>query len=235
VLLLNRPGCSLANAGFDANMVEGRSRGARAELLIQQEEQTVRTWIGPSAPLAACGANLYLDSYGLNLGLTAADGSGQPLEVAVPGTGTLALDFPEGTTSGSFLIPSLETRITVAPSPLSLAGLVDEPVDLQVQQTGQDTPLFQGSVDPKDDLQLPGASLRLHPGVYLKVVAVHDPGFPAFLAAGLVLALGSAFSLLFPPRRLWARLTEEGALQVCLAPEEERWSAPMGWAGGGER
>jgi len=58
------------------------------------------------------------------------------------------------------------------------------------------------------------------PTMLLEVEEVYDPGAGPFVAGGLLFALGSALSLLFPARQLWARLGEDGRLQVRFGMEE---------------
>lgn len=53
------------------------------------------------------------------------------------------------------------------------------------------------------------------PGMVLELEAVYDPGAAPFVAGGLLLTAGAGLSLLFPRRRVWARL-DEGRLQVRL-------------------
>jgi len=58
------------------------------------------------------------------------------------------------------------------------------------------------------------------PGMILEIETVYDPGAGPFVAGGILLTAGCSLSLLFPSRRLWARLEDEGDLRVCLGVEE---------------
>jgi hypothetical protein len=202
------------NTGFAANMQASGPQAARGELLIQEQDLLVQGWTAPGEPLSACGAGFYLHSYGLALRVEALDDGGRPLTTTVSQGGSALLHFPEGVTEAAFDVPALQLHGTVAPAAEVLAGSSDRPISLYLEMHEQ--PLYAGTVSPGETVDVPGGRLALYAEHFLVVEAVHDPGWMPFLLAGLSLAAGSGLSLLLPQRRLWARWSESGTLQVRL-------------------
>ncbi|MBN1484342.1 MAG: cytochrome c biogenesis protein ResB [Chloroflexia bacterium] len=208
--------CRVANAGFDLSRENGALQQVQGTLMLDMDPRGLAR-IAPGHSCRYCGANLYLDSYGLALRVRAADAAGQPLSLDLEGQ---VLRFEEGVAEAAFALPELGWRVSVAPSAWALAGFSNEPLFLRVDGAGQGRPLFEGQLSPRETLLLPGVQLTFDPYVFMEVEVVRDPGWPWFVAAGLCLALGSAAVLLFPRCRLWARLSPEGRLRLRFAARE---------------
>lgn len=218
ISLQHRPSCSVANVGSLAD----KGGIVRGELLVDAGGTQIRRWTAPSSAVRACGVRFHLNSYGLTLQPEVSDRNGQPVLTSPAEQDGTLLRFPEGRAEATFDVPDLGWHVSVAPSAGALAGLTEEPLSVRVDRATGGAALLEAEIDPSDSLELPGGGrLSFTAGTFLVVDAVHDPGFPFFLAAGLSLTLGSGCTLLLPQRRLWARLTEEGTLQVRFGTREE--------------
>lgn len=236
VALARLPGCRIAHAGW--RVEEGAGGRARVEghLRAAWAGGSREGWLGPAAPLPACGARLYLASHGLVLWVTAyPEGGGRPAAIVPTDGGAegsagerpAAIRFPEGATARSFEVAFSPTwYVTVVPTPATLAGVRTEPPIVRVEQGGR--LVFEGAV-AGGVLELSGGRLAWEAGRYLEVDAVHDPGAGPFLAGGFLLALGNGMSLLAPARRLWARREEDGTLRVRLGMEAQAAGETAAW------
>jgi cytochrome c biogenesis protein ResB len=74
--------------------------------------------------------------------------------------------------------------------------------------------LLHGALASRERLLVPASA----PDAVVEVEAVYDPGAGPFVAGGFLLTAGGSLSLLFPRRRVWARL-DAGRLQVRLSLE----------------
>lgn len=243
--LFHHPACNVAALALQAQEAGGFLRSISGELLVREGEAVVQGWAGTEGPLSACGVNFYLRSYGLALQVEASDRGGRPLEVlpsegerfislpspgkALPrrpeassqSVGPAILRFPAGATERSFDIPSLALHVTVAPSATALAGFREGLLRVHIEQAGLNRPLFDGRIAANTALELPAGRLSFRPTSFLEVEAVYDPGFPLLLSAGCLLVVGSSLALLFPQRRFWARLDEDGTLWMRTDREDD--------------
>ena len=104
--------------------------------------------------------------------------------------------------------------------------------EAQLQITGSNWPLTQGTVRINEPLARDGLSVYLtgYEGsgdeVSLSLLAVHDPGYGPVVAAGLLLLLGLTVSFYFPHRWIVARVEPDGGLR--LAGQAGRWGGNFG-------
>jgi cytochrome c biogenesis protein ResB len=221
-LLRHLPTCGVSKIGGEVITDGDTVQDVRGQLVVYQGERAARRPLTLSTGLSACGARFFLDSYGLVLHPEAFDSAGQPLSVYLAEDGDTLLRFPEGQPEASFALPDLGLNVRVTPSPLALTGLADE-LRVRLDPIDGGPPLLESEVLASESIELPGGGrLSFLAGAFFVVEAVHDPGFPWFLAAGLALTVGSALRLLFPQRRLWARLIEDGTLQVRFGTRESQ-------------
>ncbi|MGC8958471.1 MAG: cytochrome c biogenesis protein ResB [Chloroflexia bacterium] len=243
--LPGRPACTIAALDLQAEESGGFLRRVSGQVLIREREAAGRGRTGTEGPLSACGVHLYLRSYGPALEVEAADRTGRPLDIVslgagraaspppmgkilprhpatspLPAAGPTVLRFPAGATEQSFDVPALALHVTIAPSATALPGFREGPLKVRIEQAGLNRPLFDGRIAPNTALELPAGRISFRPTFFLEVEAVHDPAFPLLLSAGGLFVVGSGLALLFPPRRLWARLDEDGTLWVRLGREE---------------
>lgn len=211
--MLHRSGWQVAKGDFEGVFRRGVFRGGRAEVFLLDGDRVLGyDWVAPTAPASIRGINFYLDSYGLVLQAEAFDQQDSQLAVVYPEEELVRFD--EGTSEGAFEVPDLGWQVTVVPSSWARIGVREGPIQVRVDRPDRGETLFEGEIEGWTHLQLPGGRLWLYPDAFVVVEAVRDPGWGWFLAGGLALVVGSGATLLFPRRRLWARLTPSGLLQV---------------------
>ena len=203
----NRPGCRFTVSAAAKDAPPG-SFWIEAEA----DGQRKRAPIAPARPARACGARLYLETYGLAWQAEVRAADGRVLPIDYPG-GAGWLCFGEGQTAGAFSLPTEGITGTVVPSPAGLLGRPDEALQLRIYGPGEAL-LFDGTVEPTGQLSVAEVYLSWRTQVFVKLEAVVEPGFGWMVAGATCLLVGMCAALWVRPRRMWARWTADGVLSV---------------------
>ncbi|MGC8875442.1 MAG: cytochrome c biogenesis protein ResB [Chloroflexia bacterium] len=220
--LLLEPGTgalvTIRGSGCHLALAESGEEAPLVVYVVADETGTQRRMrLGPAHPGRACGARLYLETYGLAWKAKAISPEGERLPVAYPESAQW-LHFDEGRTAGTFSLPTEGITGTVIPSPAALSGASSEPLHLRLR-AADGAVLFDGAVEPVGRMKVGAVQLEWQSGRFARVRAVTDPGFGWLVAGGSCLVVGTCLVLWCRTKRVWARWTLDGVLLVRTARE----------------
>jgi len=204
-------------AEVSVRMVVIPSAGRRGSVqFLPETGEPVTKPLGAALPACVAGVCVHQTGDGPALGVSAHGSGGRLLPLRAEDSdevSELLLLFGQPQAERLFTVPdaSLAIRvIAIAAQPSEAMGTV--PLLLQAYKTGSSTPVLEVPIDSATTVSIGEVSLDLTPQRYLSMTACHLPGVPWLAAGALLLLLGVATPVIWPPLQVWVTLVSERRL-----------------------
>ena len=187
----------------------GQPRDYRAHLaVLEKSAEMMHKTVRVNDPLTYRGVSFYLYSYGPAGRVRATDAESHPVSLKAPSSqeGTsdeVTLNFSGEGDGQEVVVPfqDLTMRLVFYYQGPSLF--------VQASRRGEAKPFGASSIRGGDSLKIEGVTFEFALDRYIVLQVVYDPGFKWVILAGFLTMGGLIFSLYFPHKRLWARVTAD--------------------------
>ncbi len=206
---------------------DGSIRRVSAQLTVTRDgDQGTTVSVGSERPARLAGLTIAYTGRGPAVRVEAWGPDGTPLSLRAIGqgaaqSGTLRVRFPSAEQEQLVLAADADRLLSlVYYAPEAAAGSQGPVVRAQYREASTGRLLDETVLGQAGELQDERATVRLASEYYVRVRAGWEPGRPIAALGAVLVALGVAGGLVWPPRRAWTvrQEREDGARSELLAP-----------------